>query len=95
MSECQNNHMRTTVTLDPDVELLIRDAMAKRGVSFREALNEAVRIGLRSKEPKGNPKSHQKTFHMGQEQEFCWDKALATADALEDEELSQRLALRK
>jgi hypothetical protein len=37
--------MRTTVTLDPDVERLLRDAMRERAISFKEALNEAARIG--------------------------------------------------
>jgi hypothetical protein len=32
---------------------------------------------------------------MGEGQEFRWDKALAIADAIEDEELSRKLALRK
>jgi len=32
---------------------------------------------------------------MGKGQEFRWDKALAVADAIEDEELSRKLALRK
>lgn len=44
--------MRTTVTLDPDMERLIRDAMRERAISFKEALNEAVRIGLRGSGPK-------------------------------------------
>lgn len=38
--------MRTTVTLDPDVEQLLRDAMQQRRQSFKEALNQAVRAGL-------------------------------------------------
>jgi hypothetical protein len=37
---------RTTVTLDPDVEQLLRDAMQARRLSFKQALNEAVRLGL-------------------------------------------------
>jgi hypothetical protein len=87
--------MRTTVTLDPDVERLIRDAMRERGISFKEALNEAARVGLRGKEPKRVQKFTQKTFRMGAGQEFRWDKALAVADAIEDEELSRKLTLRK
>lgn len=35
--------MRTTVTLDPDVERLLKDEAHKRGASFKVALNEAVR----------------------------------------------------
>jgi hypothetical protein len=87
--------MRTTVTLDPDVERLIRDAMRKRAISFKEALNEAARIGLRGKNPKRSKKFVQKSFRMGEVQEFRWDKALAAADAIEDEEISRKLALRK
>jgi len=83
------------VTLDPDVERLIRDAMTERGISFKEALNEAARIGLRRKERVRAQKFVQKTFRMGDGQEFRWDKALAVADAIEDEELSRKLALRK
>jgi hypothetical protein len=37
---------RTTVTLDPDVEQMLRDAMHERRLSFKQALNEAVRRGL-------------------------------------------------
>jgi len=41
--------MRTTVTLDADVEKLLRDAQHRRGTSFKQALNDAVRRGLRPK----------------------------------------------
>jgi len=38
--------MRTTVTLDPETERLLREAMRQRGQSFKEALNRAVVQGL-------------------------------------------------
>src|SRR6476660_5180218 len=38
--------MRTTITLEPDVQALIRTATKERGISFKEALNSAVRAGL-------------------------------------------------
>jgi len=37
--------MRTTVTLDSDVEQLLRRRMRERGITFKEAVNEAVRNG--------------------------------------------------
>lgn len=37
--------MRTTVTLDSDVEQLLRERMAAHGISFKEAINGAVRDG--------------------------------------------------
>ena len=83
------------MTLDPDVERLIKDAMRERAISFKEALNQAVRIGLQGKKRKRAQKFVQKTFRMGEGQEFRWDKALAVAGAIEDEELGRKLALRK
>ena len=38
--------MRTTVTLVPDVERLIRNAMEQSGQSFKEVLNQAILKGL-------------------------------------------------
>src|SRR5215471_17992270 len=38
--------MRTTVTLDPDVEARLREIARERGISFKEALNSAIRAGL-------------------------------------------------
>ena len=87
--------MRTTVTLDPDVERLLRDAMRERAISFKEALNEAARVGLCGKGPKLAAKFVQRSFRMGEGREFRWDKALALADAIEDEELSRKIASRK
>ncbi|MFB8385617.1 antitoxin [Microbacterium sp. NPDC055910] len=37
--------MRTTVTLDADTEAAIRRLMAQRGISFKRALNDAIRVG--------------------------------------------------
>lgn len=41
---------RTTVTLDPDVEQLLRDVMQHRRQSFKEALNQAIRSGLTNRQ---------------------------------------------
>ena len=38
--------MRTTVTLDPETERLLREVMRRRGQSFKEVLNAAVVRGL-------------------------------------------------
>lgn len=47
--------MRTTVTLDKDVELLLRNEMHRSRKSFKETLNDALRAGLSEKPSK--PKS--------------------------------------
>lgn len=41
--------MRTTVTLDPDVERLLREEMHRSGQSFKGVLNDAVRRALLSR----------------------------------------------
>ena len=82
------------MTLDPDVESLIRTAMKQRGQSFKEALNSAIRAGLTQHRPVKR-RFVQQSFALGAEQNFRWDKALAAADALEDEELARKLSLRK
>ncbi|MCL1898238.1 MAG: antitoxin [Micrococcales bacterium] len=41
--------MRTTVTLDPDAEQVIRQRMAAKGISFKQALNQVIRDGAPSR----------------------------------------------
>src|SRR5438309_9119616 len=38
--------VRMTVTLDPDVESLIEAAVRERSISFKQAVNDAIRAGL-------------------------------------------------
>lgn len=75
--------MRTTVTLDPDVEALIRQLMTDRGLSFNEALNTAVRVGLSGKREAPFTTS---THSMGVPA-VSLDHALRVAAELEDAEI--------
>lgn len=47
--------MRTTVTLDPDVEDLLRKEMQERRKSFKRALNDAIRDGLKTRTGRSEP----------------------------------------
>ncbi len=38
--------MRTTLTLDPDVAQLLAKEAARRGVTFKQVVNDAIRRGL-------------------------------------------------
>ena len=38
--------MRTTLTLDPDVAAMLKKAVARGDVSFKQAVNDALRKGL-------------------------------------------------
>lgn len=82
--------MRTTLTLDPDVESLIQRAMRQKGITFKQAVNEAIRAGLGPRSP---VTFRQTTFEMGFRPEINYDHALHIAAALEDEELIRKTAL--
>ncbi len=86
--------MRTTITLEPDVQALLQTAMKERGISFKDALNSAVRAGL-TQGKRRRTRFVQRSVALGAEQLFRWDKALAVASAMEDEELARKLSLRK
>ena len=38
--------MRTTVTIDPDTEALLKEETARTGMSFKEVLNQSIRRSL-------------------------------------------------
>jgi hypothetical protein len=90
--------MRTTVTLDPDVERLLKNEAHKRGESFKVALNEAVRKAFR---PEQNPARKRKPFvvksqRMGLTPGIDYAKANQLADDMEiDAFLEKNKRLRK
>ena len=86
--------MRTTVTLDPDVAAKVKAVARERGISFKQALNSAVRAGL-GKERGAAHAFKQYAQPMSLRPGFNLDKALQLAGALEDEEIVRRLERRK
>jgi hypothetical protein len=85
--------MRTTVTLDADVAARLKQAAHARGVSFKEALNTAIRAGLasgRAPQPYQTP-----TRALGLRPGIDLDKALQVANQIEDAEIVRKLELRK
>lgn len=78
-----DHHMRTTVTLDPDTEQILRERMLAKGMSFKEALNDAIRRGAA---PDRTPAFETPTFDMGVPI-VDLTKALQLAGELEDEDL--------
>ena len=84
--------MRTTVTLDPDVEAGLRSRMRERGTSFKVALNEAVRAGLQAG-PRSSGPFKVASSPMGARINI--DKALTIAGELEDAEILRKLELGK
>jgi hypothetical protein len=81
--------VRTTVTLDPDTRLLIERAMRERGLSFKEAVNEAIRAGLGASA--SAPRTYTTPRSLGPAR-VDLAKALQLAAELEDDALARRLA---
>ena len=79
--------MRTTVTLDDDTAQLVRRRMRERGVSFKVALNDAIRDGAAARVP---APFRTETAAMG-ESRVNLDRALQLAGELEDDELLRRV----
>jgi hypothetical protein len=73
--------MRTTITLESDVASLLREFMQRDGLSFKQAVNEAVRKGLLGR--RDVPAFRQKTMRLGRPL-VDLTKALALADELDD-----------
>jgi hypothetical protein len=86
--------MRTTVTLDSDLEVKLRARMRERGLSFKAALNEALRIGLDATSP-SRRRFTVRPSPLGIRPDVDIDKALALAAEMEDAETLRKLDLRK
>jgi hypothetical protein len=81
--------MRTTVTLDPDTRLLVERAMRERGLSFKEAVNYAIRAGLGGSTPSSETYTTPRKLGPAR---VDLTKALRLAADLEDDEIARRLA---
>lgn len=80
--------MRTTLTLDPDVTELLEREAARRQVSFKQVVNDALRRGL------GSTQSAEFTFPSFKMGAPRVDLTHATrlAAGLEDDALADKLA---
>lgn len=86
--------MRTTVTLEPGVEALVKKRMDERGVSFKTAINDAVRLGLTDGGAR-QPRFETQSRSMGRHPGVDLTKALQLAGELEDGEIVRKMSLRK
>lgn len=81
------------MVLDADVAARLKAIARERGISFRQALNQAVRAGLGAR--RARARFEQLTQPMGLRPGVDLDKALRLAGALEDEEITRKLEMRK
>lgn len=77
--------MRTTITLEDELAQELQERARKTSRSFKDVVNDAVRLGLRALEHPPAPVSYSITpVSMGRPKpEFNLQKALNLADSLE------------
>jgi hypothetical protein len=81
--------MRTTVTLDSDVVLRLQELMRTRGLTFKQAINSALRTGLGTTQAADVEFD---VFDLG-EPRVDLTHAGRLAAALEDEQIAHQLAV--
>lgn len=84
--------MRTTLTIDDDLAIRLRETARERGLPFKRVVNDALRAGLR------DPAPRQRAYRVPElaaraRPAVELDRALQLADALEDRELVRKLTL--
>ncbi len=78
--------IRTTVTLDEDVFERLKQASRTRGIPFRQALNDTLRVGLLAKEePAARRRFRIEPRHMGVRPGLNYDNVSALLELAEGE----------
>lgn len=86
--------MRTTITLDKDVELTVKEEMKSGdGKTFKEAVNELIRLGRYFKQERATKK--RKPFkvrakNLGVYEHLNYDKTSELLGMLDDEEFIRK-----
>lgn len=87
--------MRTTVRIQDDLLLQLKDKAAQEKVSLTRVLNQTLRAGLRAaQETKPRRRYHERTHSLGVPR-VDLTKALSLASQIEDEEILRKTQLRK
>jgi len=86
--------MRTTVTLEPDLAAKLKDLARERDISFKSAINEAIRAGLAGAVgPRGPYRELARDMEVRPGVDLT--KALHLAAMLEDDEVARELERRR
>ena len=82
--------MRTTITLDPDVEAMLKKVMQERDLSFKQAVNSLLRSALLPNEIR--PDYSWPVYQLGKPL-VPLEHALQLASELEDEEIARKMTI--
>ena len=84
--------MRTTLTIDPDVEELLRRDIRRTGRSMKSVVNDALRAGLGvESESPGAPRYKAESYAFGFKPDVDVDRLNRLVDEMEVEEIVLRL----
>lgn len=88
--------MRTTLTLDDGIARALKELAHRSGKPFKQVVNETLRAGLTTSGTRRSKAYKVKPAALGGVVPgINLDKALALADAIEDQELAAKMQLRK
>ena len=84
--------MRTTLTIDPDVEMLIQSEMRRTERSMKAVVNDALRLGLGARGKPPRPRRYKVEPHpLGLKPGIDADRLNQLIDELESEEFARKL----
>jgi hypothetical protein len=83
--------MRTTLTLEPDVALRLKRRVQLRKISLKEAVNQALRAGLKVTEEPPPPQFKVEPFACGLKPGIDPDKLNQLLDELEVEAFREKM----
>lgn len=88
--------MRTTLTVDDRIAKALKALAHRTGKPFKQVVNETLQAGLAARNaPRPKPYRIKPVSLGGVESGVDLNKALRLAAALEDDEISRKLELRK
>jgi hypothetical protein len=88
--------MRTTLTIDDHIASALKELAHRSGKPFKQVVNDTLRAGLSATPPRQRRPYKVKPAALGGVAPgINLDKALALADAIEDQELATKMQLRK
>lgn len=88
--------MRTTIQIDDELLMTLKEQAHRQQSSLTRLVNQTLRAGLQAaKAPVVKKPLFQEQPHSMGAPRLCLDKALALAATLEDDEIIQKLLLRK
>jgi len=85
--------MRTTLTLEPDVALKLKRKMAEQKLTLKDAVNQALRVGLAAKDAPARAPFKVVPFDLGLPPGIDQDKLGQWDDRMEDERIARKLGI--